>query len=254
MNRKKRWEIVICLILIWTAMILQAYSLYRWDQEEKILETFDILDSVPVEGCIEMSASINKLYLNQKEKQHVLEDLADELGLGKDYEICQENRENTERTILKKEGDIGSVHLSITTIEADMGDGNRCQEQYLYLLYRSKKKMDMMLAYKEKIEKVMKDWNLSIYSNLTLEGERTGRLSLTEQEELTDRLFHYLEAKEVEAVKKKDLYTVYGYSDLLKDSVAYGDNEINLNLVFTYDEEQDCTVFYLAMPYLRTDY
>ena len=102
MNRKKRWEIVICLILIWIAVILQAYSLYRWDQEEKILETFDILDSVPVEGCIEMSASINKLYLNQKEKKHVLEDPADELGLGKDYEICQENRENTERTILKK--------------------------------------------------------------------------------------------------------------------------------------------------------
>lgn len=254
MTKKKKIEFLICLLIIWGAAALEGYAFFQQKEEDRLLETFDVLESSPVEGCLEFSVPLNKLYLNQKEKQNVLEEMAADLGLGEGYEIQEEKRENSESVILKKEGDIGSVHLSITTMNMDMGDGRQRQNQYIYVLYRSVKKMDTMLAYKEKIEQVLRNRGLDPVPNLNFTGQRKGKLSLEQQDQLTDRLFHYLKAKEVDSVKEKELYTVYGYSGLLKDSVAYGDNEINLNLAFSYEEEKDVTIFYLAMPYLRTDY
>lgn len=213
-----------------------------------------MLASNPIEGWIEFSAPLNKLYLNQQEKQNVLEEIAWDLGIKGGYEIQEERRDHVESVILRKEGEIGSVHLSITTMNIDIGDGKQRQDQYIYVLYRSDKKMDTILAYKEKIEKVLRERDLQPIPNMNFKGQKRGKMSLEKQNQMTARLFHYLKAKEVDAVKEKELYTVYGYSNLLKDTVAYGDNEINLNLAFSYDEEKDVTMFYLAMPYLRTDY
>lgn len=254
MTKNKKIEALICLFIIWGAVTFQAYALYYQKEESRLLETFDVLASSPVEGCVEFSAPLNKLYLNQKEKQNVLEEIALDLGLGDGYEIQQERRDNMESVMLKKEGDIGSVHLSITTMNIDIGDGKQRQDQYIYVLYKSNKKMDTILAYKEKIEKVLRERGLQPIPNMNFKGQKEGKMSLEKQNQVTDRLFHYLRAKEVDAVKEKELYTVYGYSNLLKDTIAYGGNEINLNLAFSYDEEKDVTMFYLAMPYLRTDY
>lgn len=267
MSKRRKIEAAICLAIIWSAVALQAYSLSCQEEEGRLHEVFDILDSVPVEGCIEITAPLNKLYLNQKEKHQVLTELANDLGLGGGYEFSSEENETAETLLLRKEGDIGSVHISITTMnvpyDAPDTDGTaksgqeasrKRQNQYLYVLYRSNKKMDTMLAYKEKIEKLLKERNLTLSSNLNFKGEKAGQLTLEEKGQLTKRLFGYLKAKEVESVREKELYTVYGYSSLLKDSVRYGESEINLNLAFSYEEEKDVTLFYLAMPYLKTDY
>lgn len=90
--------------------------------------------------------------------------------------------------------------------------------------------------------------------NFTLEGIIPGRLSLTEKAYAESRLFHSLNAQIVEAVREEELYTVYGFSPLFCESVCYGENEINLNVAFTYDEKKDETIVYLAVPFLQIDY
>ena len=72
----------------------------------------------------------------------------------------------------------------------------------------------------------------------TLKGRRPGIMTMDEKGEATDRMFHSLGAYVVEAVREEELYTVYGYSPVFRDSVCYGENEINLNLAFSYDEEK----------------
>ncbi|MDO4556631.1 MAG: YwmB family TATA-box binding protein [Lachnospiraceae bacterium] len=254
MTKRKRIERILCLFVIWTAVGLMAYSLYVWDGEARILQTFDLLDSTPVEGCIEFNAPMNKVYLNREEKEKVLKDLARDLGLTGKYQTEEEKLDNQETIYLKKEGSAGSVSLSITTMYIALDDGKERIDQYLYVTYRSDKRLDTMLAYQEKIKKQLEKRDLTPVSNMNFKGQREGDLSVAEKNKLASRLFHYLKAEEVESIKNEEIYTVYGYSDLLKDSVSYGDNEINLNLAFSYEEEKDVTVFYLAMPYMRTDY
>ena len=126
--------------------------------------------------------------------------------------------------------------------------------QYVHILYEIENNVEQLLQYKTKIERLLKMRNLTATSNLNLKGSRNGKMSLNEKKEITDRLFQSLNASVVEAVREEDLYTVYGYSDLLQNSFSYGENEINLNLAFSYQDEAAKTVFYLAMPYVQMDY
>ena len=88
----------------------------------------------------------------------------------------------------------------------------------------------------------------------TFKGSRPGIMTMDEKGEAADKVFHSLDAYVVEEVREEDLYTVYGHSSVFRDSVCYGENEINLNLAFTYDEAKKETMVYLAVPYIQMDY
>lgn len=124
----------------------------------------------------------------------------------------------------------------------------------LSITYQIVDDVEQLIRYKTKAERFMRRNDLSYHTSLSLKGRKSGRMTLKERAEMTDRLFHSLKGEVVEAVREEDLYTVYGYSPLLGSSIIYGENEINLNLVFNYDEEKMETVFYLAMPYMQEDY
>lgn len=89
---------------------------------------------------------------------------------------------------------------------------------------------------------------------LTLIGSVPGDMSMEEKGKRADRLFRSLDAAVVEAVRKEELYSIYGFSTEIKDSICYGEKEINLNLAFAYDELEDKTVMYLAVPFIQIDY
>ena len=88
----------------------------------------------------------------------------------------------------------------------------------------------------------------------TMTGRIRGDVTTKEKEEMTDGLFHSLNACEVEGVKGEELFTVYGYSPLFHKSICYGENEINLNLAITYDEKREESVVYLSIPCLEKDF
>lgn len=255
-----------CVIVIWTVVLVQGIALTSESGEEKSVEVFHTLNLSTTKGSVEITAPINKLYLSQEEKKNVLMDLAEELGITSGFYVKEEEKEDMERAELRWTMDKEKVNLSITTIhtpieetdsitkQENIEEKNYIQNQYIYMTCEVKEDTEKLLTYKTLMEKMMNRRGLEPTTNLNLTGRQSGELTSYEKQEITDRLFHSLEATEVESVKEEELYTVYGYSNLLKNTVAYGENEINLNLAFTYDEEEKQTVFYLSMPYIRTDY
>lgn len=254
METKKRIEMLFCVVVIWTVVIVQGIALTSESGEEKSVEVFNTLKLATTKGSVEITAPINKLYLSQEEKKNVLIDLAEELGITSGFYVKEEEKEDMERVELRWTMDKEKVNLSITTIHTPIEENSYKQNQYIYMICEVKEDTEKLLAYKTLMEKMMNRRGLAPSTNLNLVGRQSGELTSYEKKEITDRLFHSLEATEVESVKEEELYTVYGYSNLLKNTVAYGENEINLNLAFTYDEEEKQTVFYLSMPYIRTDY
>lgn len=145
----------------------------------------------------------------------------------------------------------GYVEVSVPVVN----DGStETDGEYPHFEYRNNDDIEQLLQYKTKAERALRMQGLACETNITLKGSKPGKMTLSEKREVTDRLFQSLHAKEVEAVREEELYTVYGYSSLFDESVSYGENEINLNLVFSYDEEKEETIFYLAVPYVQMDY
>lgn len=254
MKTKRRIEYLFCIIVIWSVVLIQGCALLHESGEEKSLEVFQTLQLASMEGSVDIYAPFNKLYLNQEEKENVLRQLAEELGMKQGYEVKDDSKDQIERMVLSWKRETEEMNLSITTINVPMEDGNYRQEQYIYMTCEVKEDVEKLLSYKTLMEKMMKRRGFVPSANLNFKGSKSGEMPLQERQEVTNFLFRSLEAREVDSVKEEELYTVYGYSDLLKDSVAYGENEINLNLAFTFDEQKRETVFYLSMPYIRTDY
>ena len=48
--------------------------------------------------------------------------------------------------------------------------------------------------------------------------------------------------------------TVYAYTPCITDKVQVEQKDINMNLIFNYNEENDKTYFYIASPILNEDY
>ena len=58
----------------------------------------------------------------------------------------------------------------------------------------------------------------------------------------------------VEENRSMDLYTICGYTPLLEEHVMQQGSPINLNLAMNYNEEEDRTYIYAAVPILSLDY
>lgn len=251
-NNKKPWkrtELIFCVIVIWTAALFQAYALYQEKkEEEETLAAFQTLELSAVEGCVEITAAIGKNYEKESGKELFLTGLIRELNLAEEMEFVREEKNGRAEILYLKEAEGERIKIAFVTESTDT------EYQYVHILYEIENNVEQLLQYKTKIERLLKMRNLTATSNLNLKGSRNGKMSLNEKKEITDRLFQSLNASVVEAVREEDLYTVYGYSDLLQNSFSYGENEINLNLAFSYQEEAAKTVFYLAMPYVQIDY
>ena len=187
-------------------------------------------------------------YGKESGKELFLTGLIRELNLAEEMEFVREEKNGRAEILYLKEAEGERIKIAFVTESTDT------EYQYVHILYEIENNVEQLLQYKTKIERLLKMRNLTATSNLNLKGSRNGKMSLNEKKEITDRLFQSLNASVVEAVREEDLYTVYGYSDLLQNSFSYGENEINLNLAFSYQEEAAKTVFYLAMPYVQMDY
>lgn len=253
MTKRKRVEAVLGLCFLWGAVALQVYSLFMFREEDQLLETFASMEAIPAESCIEMTAPLNKLYLNQDEKKQVLEEFAKDLGVTSGYTWESEESDQMESLTLKKTGTQGEIQISITSLTIEMENQNTKLNQYLFVSLQTKQSLEQLLAGKEKLEKTAKTWNLTASYNFNLKGERKGKLSEAEEDKLEESLFSYLKAKQVESTRKENEKTVYGHSELWKNTLSFAEREINVRLVFSYKEKEDSTEFFLVFPFFRQE-
>lgn len=81
-----------------------------------------------------------------------------------------------------------------------------------------------------------------------------GKLTIAQKETITEEVLTSYEAAEVSAIKTEDLFTVYAYSSHYGSPVTVNGQQINLNLVYYYNEISRETTLILATPIYNEDY
>lgn len=261
-----RGELLFCVILLWTAAIFQSYGLYQErKEEEKTLETFQSLQLADLEGCVEITSPIEKNYEEEEGKELFLTSFIRELNLTGSPTFSKMEKNGRKEISYEKVTEKEKIKITYVTEQMDPKNSSgeeveRTEDQaireyqYVHVFYEKEEELESLLSYKTKMERLLKMRNMVPVSNVNLRGSRSGKMSRKEKEEVTDQLFQMLQATEVEAVREEELYTVYGYSPYMENVFYYGEKKINLNLAFSYDEEEKKTLFYLAMPYVQGDY
>jgi hypothetical protein len=83
---------------------------------------------------------------------------------------------------------------------------------------------------------------------------KPGRMSVKEQEALLTALFSAAEAKRIDGINTEQLCSVTGFTPEIKDSLAIGEKEVNLNIALRYHNEDGQTYINMGSPLLTGEY
>lgn len=251
---KYRKLFMIFVILLWSvAGITLVVQLNKAD-EEAVVEAFGQINCQSMESSFHVSGSLKSDYLTADEQQKLLEKIANGIGITQNYEILKENNSRSRTVKLEKNSDCADVEMKIMTYEDEVEDNVIQTRQYVEIELNMYKHTEEILVLKKEIEKVMKDTPFDCDVGLEFEAEFNRELSIAEKNRLSKQFLDNISANLVSEEKSEEIYTIYAYTELISDYEAVDGNAVNVNLVFSYDEDENITSFYMATPYLLGEY
>lgn len=247
---KKKTKIYIVVVL-WAAALGQFIVNQAVSNDNKIIEAFSMSKSIPLESNVDVSAVFAQGELKISDKEAMLKDLAGKLGIKDGYEIINKKEKDITKSSLIKDGSNGKTIINIASFN-DKKEVDK--KQYLNVNITLYGNTDSIIYYKEKLEGIFLDIGMKPTSNVYISGSLDGKLSDAQKNDLSTNLMETLQGKEVESQKNGELYTIYGYTPLLKDSIKVAKEKVNINIAMSYDEQSDQTLLHLAVPIINLDY
>lgn len=251
---KYRKIFMILIVLLWVVTgVMVVFELNKADEME-VVQVFSHINCQNLNGKYMAQGRLSGEYLTTTDQYQILENIANEIGITKNYEIVEDDSGNNRIVSLNKTSDSADIKIQIMTYEDEVEDNTFSTRQYLKLTLTMYKYVDEIMVLKNQIEKVLADSALDCNGNLQFEAEFGHELSMSQKNELAKNFLNKINAKTVSEQKDTDIYTVYAYTDLISDYKNVDGKAINVNLVFNYNEEDNITRFYMATPYLLEDY
>lgn len=252
MKLKKAFMLFI--ILLWTVAGVTLVIQLNKEDEEAVVEVFGQIDCDKLQSRFYAEGVLQFDYLTGNEQVKLLEDMAKQIGITNNYEIVNESEGNNRTVGIQKQSDSAAVDMKVITYEVEVDDNVVQTKQYFSLELYLYKYTEEIVVLKQEIEKVLKNSPFECNVGLEFEAEFGGELSLAEKNRLSKWYLKEINAKVVSEEKNSQIYTVYAYTDYIRDYEIVNNNAINVNLVFNYDEENNKTWFYMATPYLFGEY
>lgn len=73
-------------------------------------------------------------------------------------------------------------------------------------------------------------------------------LGFTEKNVLSENIFYMFQTKQVDGIRSSDLYTIYGYSNIIPISIHVAEQLMNINISFSTIEETSQTILQIGIP------
>ena len=134
-----------------------------------------------------------------------------------------------------------------------MGEENDSR-QYIIINLAMDADMESALAYRKKLEDIMEGYVKDSRSSANVIGRYDGKLTLQERDTVADGLIEEMGARIVTENRDMRLYTIYAYSPYISDYEIQDGEAVNINIAMYYNEKEDQTYLYAAVPLVGLDY
>lgn len=175
--------------------------------------------------------------------------LRESLRLNSQYKVVQ--KENTgfcSIAHLEKKGE-GSWQLCLQEITVP----KKTKEKYISLLFTTNK-----VSYAGEVYDILKDilGNLGVEQEIgiTFCGTINGKTSCVEVRKIADLIQGVAKAHYVEGFMKEELTSLSFYSAEIEGFLKINSHKINLNIAFSYNEEENSTYLYIGLPLIYQEY
>lgn len=241
---------IFLLVLIWGATLIQLFINSSVDRDKRLVKEAMSF------GTENVSSSVVKAYgyygdeqLTDATRATMVKNIAGILGISDGYTIETTNKADNHTTTLKKEGKNATTIISVITLYPNSVEEN--SENYILvdisLMPQSSKDAHTV---KQRVVELYNSLDMEPTTNLYVETQRKGMLSHDEIEKCTKKFLEDMDAKSV-CTNSFDNYTcTYGYSPSIDEYVYQNDKKVNVNIIFTYDEQQNITYIHKAIPFV----
>lgn len=247
-------------VLIYMTALLWMASLWQFilehkpaaaftDQASSPQETWQQFDEMLEEAgareiCCVIDLAARSVSRNEEEQKQLLLDAAKRIGVKDDILFQRETRSNG--TSLFWEAEVFGATLKAQYLDM--------QEDYVVLHMEDWSFKKPAAIYMNIFQDIAEDYKLTGLPCMELTAYLPGDFSFAEKNILSENIFHLLEVQEVDGIRGQDLYTLYGYTNMLSPYIVADQKMINVNLAFTPHEEDNETEIHLGIPVIRNNY
>lgn len=254
MSRKKA---LISLTAIWCiAFISMLYNWYNESEKKSdIVTAFATGDYLATNGVVEVYADYGNKYLSEEDKEKIITKLAEAMGINGELDFQSKREEQdgkyTSTTSFSTSTNYSDTDIRIVTIESEDGEKMMYLEQYILMEISIDDSVESVVYYRDKIEDALSDMKIAADVSLSLKGCVQGTLSNSKKNQICEKLIEDLNGTLVIGGENDSMYTVYAYSDDIEDYVINGTVKSNINIMITYDKNQDISWIQVGTPILN---
>lgn len=245
---------VFLIVAIWTFLGISYLREQRIVDDNKIVEAFSQPGFSNEESTISLDGEYSGEYLGTEGAKTLLAQIATQLGINEDYEIIQNREEQRGEVILTKEAKRAKTTLKFITMENGIQNNALNVKQYVTAEIKLLDTADCALAYRNMLEEICKNNQVSGEVTLSLIGKYPKLLNMEERNVIAKALLDKLEAKITTEQRSDELYVIYGYSKFISEYKRVGNEKINVSLAMNYNESENSTYIYLSTPLINEDY
>lgn len=211
-----------------------------WEQFGEMLE-----EAGAGELCCVIDLAARSASRTGEEQEQLLLDAARRMGVEKE-DILFQREVKSNGTSLFWEAEVSGGTLYAQYLDM--------QEDYVVLHLEDQSFEKPASIYMDIFQDIAEDYELTGMPCMELTACLPGDFSFVEKNVLSENIFHLLEVQEVDGIRGQDLYTLYGYTNLLAPYIIADQKMINVNLAFTSREEEHETEIHLGIPVIRNNY
>ena len=201
------------------------------------------------------------------------------MGINNIYEYTENRTDNGSEAVLRKEGAFSLVTFKLITYEIPEKENVISLRQYISVDMSIRDSIKSGLYYKNRLGEILNDMTKDLEQNdvmetygndrilsLSIKGDTYGKISTEGQKTIAKEILDGLDAEVVfeylpgeksnaggETVSDSG-YCIYAYTKSLGEYMVIGNNKINVNIVYSYDEENNLTTLHVASPIVNYDY
>lgn len=243
---------IAAIFILWMIAGMQLLAGKAETKEDAVAEAFSKIGDTEQEGMVEYYGVLKEggRLTSLEERETYLRGLAKQMGITDHILISRMYGEDSQTTVLEKRGANADTTFRLVTWR----EQGEVTKQTLFAHISLDSDLEMALKVRRKLKKEIDGDMETVRSYAAVMGAYEGKLSLEERNRVTDDLFAEMEADVVTEHRDMKLYTVYGYTPYLKESVRQGKKHINVNIAMYYSESENKTCVYGAVPVVGIDY
>ena len=217
---------------------------------------------------------LGEKYYGESGSLELIDKIAERLGVNSEYYYDKYRTDTGSVAVMKKEGKSSELELELITTEYQESQNVIAQRNYLSVSLDIKDSLESGYYYKKLIEKTIKeicreesnvDENINKDEEVTtsirsrnlymvIKGKIYGEIDKEQENKIAKGILKSFQAKKIFNGQNDEHMNVYGYTEILQDYVAIGSEKININVAFSYDEQENITYVYIGSPIVNYDY